>query len=76
MPPESACGAQSRNRCTSRFHNIEYTGNIVTLQKTRWQGEGCIPAGNITLFYVGITTNEHANGVGILVHDSLILYMN
>ncbi|XP_022161478.1 uncharacterized protein LOC111027411 [Myzus persicae] len=49
-----------------------YKANIVALQETRWQGEGCIATCNMTLFYGGVTTNRHENGVGFLVHNSLI----
>ncbi|VVC27148.1 Endonuclease/exonuclease/phosphatase,Reverse transcriptase domain [Cinara cedri] len=49
-----------------------YKVNIVALQEMRWQGEGCLPTGNMTLFFGGITSNKHENGVGFLVHNSLI----
>lgn len=44
----------------------------MALQETKWQGEGCLPTGNMTLFYGGVTSNKHKNGVGFLVNNSFI----
>jgi len=49
-----------------------YNVNIVALREMRWQGEGCLSTGNMTLFYGGLTTSKQENGVIFLVHNSLI----
>jgi len=50
-----------------------YNLPIVALQEVRLLGNGNVKSGSHIIFYSGLRSNRHENGVGLLVSDSILL---
>jgi len=50
----------------------KYNIQILSLQETRWPGEGSVISGNMMFMYRGNENNKHENGVGFLIHKSIM----
>jgi hypothetical protein len=52
-----------------------YNLPIVALQDMRWPGKVNIKSENYTIFYSGTENDNHENGVGFLINDSILSNM-
>jgi exonuclease III len=49
-----------------------YNVQVIALQETRWPGEGSFTSSNMVFMYGGNENNKHENGVGFLIHKSIM----
>jgi len=49
-----------------------YEIQILALHEFRWLNKGTLKKENMTLFYSGSENKKHENGVGIMIHDSIL----
>ncbi|XP_008183016.1 craniofacial development protein 2-like [Acyrthosiphon pisum] len=49
-----------------------YEIQILALQEIRWLNKGSLKKENLTLFYSSLENKKHENGVGIMIHDSIL----
>jgi exonuclease III len=50
----------------------KYNVKVIVLQETRWPGVGSVTSGSMVFMYGGNENNKHENGVGFLIHKSIM----